>query len=58
MVNQKTTGWCLVALGLVLLMVSGRLDLLVLVLPLSLIVLGLWMLRCTARKRGNVELAR
>ena len=53
--NQKTTGWCLVALGLVLLMVSGRLDLLVLVLPLSLILLGLWMLRCTARKKELVR---
>jgi|HubBroStandDraft_6_1064221.scaffolds.fasta_scaffold1563721_2 hypothetical protein len=61
MVNQKITGWCLLALGLVLLTVSGRLDLLVLALPLSLILLGLWMMRCTAkasRKRENVELAR
>ena len=55
MVSQKTVGWCLIALGLVLLTVSGRLDLLVVVLPVCVVLWALWTLRCAARKN---ELAR
>ena len=55
MANQKMAGWCLVALGLVLLTVSGRLDLFTVVPALCLTLLAVSMLRCAARKK---ELAR
>jgi hypothetical protein len=44
MVKQSVTGWVLVALSLVLLLVSGRLELLAVLLPLS-ILMGYGILR-------------
>jgi uncharacterized protein (DUF58 family) len=51
MVKQSTAGWVLVALSLVLLLVSGRLELLAVLLPLS-ILMGYGILRFS-RGRGR-----
>ncbi len=53
--SREIAAWCLIALGLVLLTVSGRLDLLLVALPVCFALWALWTLRCAA---GKNELAR
>ena len=63
MVKERLAGWALVALSLVLLLASGRLELLALLLPLS-ILMGYGITRLgggrtrTVRKRNRFTAAR
>jgi hypothetical protein len=59
MVNQMTGGWCLVMAGVVLLIFGGRLELVSLLVPLSLLLAILLLTGCDKKTRlpGGIKKA-
>lgn len=51
MVSQMTGGWCLVMAGVVLLSFGGRLELISLLVPLSLLLAILLLTGCSKKRR-------